>query len=280
MRNNARRPSWNEVLRLELDPSGGSSHLEIEVWDNDGGFGRDDSLGALSLPVAAMLQNGAGRRPVTRFLRGRRALRRSSLTFSWVSDAGGDDDDDDDDDDVPPLSVSSDPLKEAAARLARLPDGAAAAAAAELNALLTKAVEAAAAAGAAAAEAAAAAEVAAKEQAEQLEQPESAGVGTGAEEQEPVARPVAPSLPPPSLPASTVAPPVVRREIRSMPAVEQERFADALETMMKNKVDAATGRELPQSSEYFRLAGYHGWPNDYCAHRQVYTEIYVKYPTN
>jgi hypothetical protein len=60
---------------------------------------------------------------------------------------------------------------------------------------------------------------------------------------------------------------VTRKELRSMSTEDQERFADALETMMKNKLDE-DGNEIKQSSEYFRLAGYHGWPNDYCTHRQ------------
>lgn len=46
---------------------------------------------------------------------------------------------------------------------------------------------------------------------------------------------------------------VTRREIREMDAVAQDRVCDALEAMMS-------------SGEYFRLASYHGWPGDYCAH--------------
>ena len=48
---------------------------------------------------------------------------------------------------------------------------------------------------------------------------------------------------------------VIRKEIREMSSREQERFLNALNRMMEN-------------GDYFRLAGYHGWPNDYCAHRQ------------
>jgi len=41
----------------------------------------------------------------------------------------------------------------------------------------------------------------------------------------------------------------------------QERVCNALLKMMEN----TSG---PNSSEYFRLAGYHGWPNQYCEHGQ------------
>ncbi|CAK9064401.1 unnamed protein product [Durusdinium trenchii] len=54
---------------------------------------------------------------------------------------------------------------------------------------------------------------------------------------------------------------VVRKEIRLMPEAEQLRFLAALQKLMENK-------EESQSSEYFRLAAYHGWPEDYCAHGQ------------
>jgi hypothetical protein len=60
---------------------------------------------------------------------------------------------------------------------------------------------------------------------------------------------------------------VTRKELRSMSAAEQERFVNALEAMMQNQKDES-GQEINQSSEFFRLAGYHGWPNDYCVHRQ------------
>ena len=43
---------------------------------------------------------------------------------------------------------------------------------------------------------------------------------------------------------------VVRREIRSLPRSEQERFCDAVERMMRPSAAGA-----PRSSEYFRLAG-------------------------
>ena len=73
--------------------------------------------------------------------------------------------------------------------------------------------------------------------------------------------PPAVSLPtrrPPAQPASGV---VVRREMREMPRDEQLRFCRAVEKMMEN-VD---GR--PESSEFFRLASYHGWPGRVlCAH--------------
>ena len=60
--------------------------------------------------------------------------------------------------------------------------------------------------------------------------------------------------------------PVIRKEIRKMTADEQERYAAAVLKMMEG--DAET-------SEFFRLAGYHGWPGkgtsrnySYCEHRQ------------
>jgi len=50
---------------------------------------------------------------------------------------------------------------------------------------------------------------------------------------------------------------VVRREIRSLPQAEQERFARALSRLMLNRE-----RGRPQTSEYFEIAGRHGWPLD------------------
>eukprot|EP01041_Mallomonas_annulata_P005042 gene5042-10102_t len=50
----------------------------------------------------------------------------------------------------------------------------------------------------------------------------------------------------------------IRREIRQMSAEDQQRFVDAVFTMMSN-------------GQWMRIAGYHGWPsnagNGYCAHR-------------
>ena len=63
-------------------------------------------------------------------------------------------------------------------------------------------------------------------------------------------------------PSARAGPPVVtRREIREMPAHEQDRFCLALKKTMENKAG-------PQSSEYFEIAGYHGWPSDHCHHGQ------------
>ena len=54
---------------------------------------------------------------------------------------------------------------------------------------------------------------------------------------------------------------VQRKEIRTMPRGEQERFARALHRMMQDESG-------PRSSEYFRLASYHGWPDrGLCAHQ-------------
>eukprot|EP00928_Gymnodinium_smaydae_P078047 TRINITY_DN6164_c0_g2_i1.p1 TRINITY_DN6164_c0_g2~~TRINITY_DN6164_c0_g2_i1.p1 ORF type:complete len:1025 (+),score=171.15 TRINITY_DN6164_c0_g2_i1:55-3129(+) len=55
--------------------------------------------------------------------------------------------------------------------------------------------------------------------------------------------------------------PVVRKEIRKMPLDEQRRFVTALRKLFENK-------NGPGTSEYFRIAGYHGWPSQYCHHAQ------------
>eukprot|EP00928_Gymnodinium_smaydae_P078046 TRINITY_DN6164_c0_g1_i1.p1 TRINITY_DN6164_c0_g1~~TRINITY_DN6164_c0_g1_i1.p1 ORF type:complete len:1000 (+),score=140.68 TRINITY_DN6164_c0_g1_i1:170-3169(+) len=55
--------------------------------------------------------------------------------------------------------------------------------------------------------------------------------------------------------------PVVRKEIRKMPLHEQRRFVAALRKLFENK-------NGPGTSEYFRIAGYHGWPSQYCHHAQ------------
>jgi len=56
--------------------------------------------------------------------------------------------------------------------------------------------------------------------------------------------------------------PVVRREIRRMSQAEQDRWAAAVLRMMRNRPGE------PQSSEFFRIAGYHGWPGSFCEHAQ------------
>eukprot|EP00041_Stephanoeca_diplocostata_P031814 m.1001596 g.1001596 ORF g.1001596 m.1001596 type:complete len:250 (+) comp24031_c0_seq6:88-837(+) len=55
---------------------------------------------------------------------------------------------------------------------------------------------------------------------------------------------------------------VTRKSITKMTADEQERFALAIKQMMVN-VDGKAG-----TSPYATLAGYHGWPNEYCHHGQ------------
>lgn len=55
---------------------------------------------------------------------------------------------------------------------------------------------------------------------------------------------------------------VVRKEVRRMSEVECERFYNAVTKMMENVNDE------PETSEFFRLASYHGWPHNYCVHRQ------------
>eukprot|EP00939_MAST-03C_sp_MAST-3C-sp1_P001236 g1236.t1 len=55
---------------------------------------------------------------------------------------------------------------------------------------------------------------------------------------------------------------VTRENILDMNDEGVTRFLNAVREMMK----AIDGK--PETGEYFRLAGYHGWPNNYCAHRQ------------
>ena len=61
-----------------------------------------------------------------------------------------------------------------------------------------------------------------------------------------------------------------------MPRAEQERVARAIMKMRENEVDEATGRAVPGSSQYFRLAVIHGgmpplseheYP-EFCSHRR------------
>ncbi|GLC38356.1 hypothetical protein PLESTB_001268000 [Pleodorina starrii] len=93
--------------------------------------------------------------------------------------------------------------------------------------------------------------------------------------------------PSPLGPSSAVKEPVIRREFRTLPKEEQERFCDAMEKMMELRpewlqnqwlqIDPAAGPppadQMP--CEFFRLASYHGWPfwsdaqstgNGLCAH--------------
>eukprot|EP00927_Polykrikos_kofoidii_P050465 TRINITY_DN44380_c0_g1_i1.p1 TRINITY_DN44380_c0_g1~~TRINITY_DN44380_c0_g1_i1.p1 ORF type:complete len:978 (-),score=171.58 TRINITY_DN44380_c0_g1_i1:236-3169(-) len=60
---------------------------------------------------------------------------------------------------------------------------------------------------------------------------------------------------------------VVRKELRHMSENEQTRFAKALNLLMENK-KGPRGDEYPQSSEFYRIASYHGFPNQYCEHAQ------------
>ena len=50
----------------------------------------------------------------------------------------------------------------------------------------------------------------------------------------------------------------VRRNVLDLTDAELRRFLDAVREMMK-PIDGK-----PETGEYFRLAGYHGWPEDYC----------------
>ena len=56
---------------------------------------------------------------------------------------------------------------------------------------------------------------------------------------------------------------VVRKEIRTMTEDECERFYNTVCKMMQNNKE-----DEPESSEFFRLASYHGWPRNFCVHRQ------------
>jgi hypothetical protein len=65
---------------------------------------------------------------------------------------------------------------------------------------------------------------------------------------------------------------VERREIRLMGRADQERYARAVVKMMENKM-GPTGEAVPGTSEYFRLASYHGGPanaandtGEHCVH--------------
>eukprot|EP01084_Bolivina_argentea_P299769 516760_1 len=72
---------------------------------------------------------------------------------------------------------------------------------------------------------------------------------------------------------------VVRKEIRDLGPDERNRFFGAVETMMKNKKDG-DGNDIPGSSDYFRIAGFHGEPagkefkhlgehiDDFCHHHK------------
>ena len=63
---------------------------------------------------------------------------------------------------------------------------------------------------------------------------------------------------------------VTRKDIRSLPRAEQERYANAIDKMMQSVGG------VPGSSQYFRLASYHGGPKtdmwnkagEYCVHGQ------------
>ena len=120
----------------------------------------------------------------------------------------------------------------------------------------------------------------------------------------PLRRP--PPTPPPT-PPTPAAPPVTRKEIRSMSAAEQQRYVAAVSKMMENAdlrpVRGGGARAIPliavdcrgslwiavdrhspltarlpptqESSAFFALAGIHGWPGkgternySYCEHRQ------------
>ena len=66
----------------------------------------------------------------------------------------------------------------------------------------------------------------------------------------------------PSSRTLTPATVVTRKEVSALSPAEEARFVAAIRTMMRNAGDE------PETSEFFRLAGYHGWPDDYCAHGQ------------
>ncbi|GBG24632.1 Matrix metalloproteinase-2 [Hondaea fermentalgiana] len=74
---------------------------------------------------------------------------------------------------------------------------------------------------------------------------------------------------------------VTRQDIRTLSPEMTQRYLAAVERMMMPQVvrdgertmeDLAASPELleehGETSTFFRLAGYHGWPEDFCAHRQ------------
>eukprot|EP00198_Chlamydomonas_reinhardtii_P012027 XP_001701364.1 predicted protein [Chlamydomonas reinhardtii] len=79
----------------------------------------------------------------------------------------------------------------------------------------------------------------------------------------------------PSLPEAEI---VVRQDIRTMSQAMQVRVCEAIEKMMERGWSATAQSRIwaegPWSveagdwapSEYFRLARYHGWDRNYCAH--------------
>ena len=79
----------------------------------------------------------------------------------------------------------------------------------------------------------------------------------------------------PAAPQSRAPRVVGRKEVRQLTPEAQERFADAIETMMDPMrcpaIDGTVGARGSEAqgkvvSEYVRLAGYHGWPTRYCQH--------------
>ena len=65
---------------------------------------------------------------------------------------------------------------------------------------------------------------------------------------------------------------VVREEIRCMSAEGKQRYVQAvLRTMepddLRNGAVTEASDDTAETSQYFRVAGYHGWPGDFCAHR-------------
>jgi tyrosinase len=68
-------------------------------------------------------------------------------------------------------------------------------------------------------------------------------------------------LTPQVLSKSTTETSVTRKEIFSLSEAEGQRFVAAVQRLMENN---SAGE--PETSEWFRIAGYHGWPSDYCNH--------------
>lgn len=224
VRNEVRRPVWNAVLTVPAAAGTVPAKLAVEVWDNDGGKGRDDSLGVVEVEVG-----GSGtQRAATHRLTGR--LARGTVTFKWRPEYA---------EAAAPRPLTGDVASVIAERIGALSTDALQAAA--VRAVMTALVEFA---------------------------PDEEGVPAGAARSaaDDAPRVAAAPAPVPVGPARAAAIPkkklAVRKEVRLMSAAEKTRFADALEQMMEN-----TGG-VPQTSPFFKLAGYHGWPEDYCAHRQ------------
>mmetsp|Transcript_46962 Transcript_46962/g.60347 ORF Transcript_46962/g.60347 Transcript_46962/m.60347 type:complete len:683 (-) Transcript_46962:81-2129(-) len=225
---NERSPNWNEKLEMKLDNSKLNQRMRIEVWDNDGGKGRDDPLGYTRIKLFSRKKPlRLSSRPITRELVGRGAAKGCSLTFMyWWGEK--------DKDDTVTTSLPGLNIDEAIPVITSRVNDMDPKVSLKVVNDLSKSL----------------AQYKAQEETEKLVDKGGGDEGTTPKEEATQSESI-----------------VTRKELRTMSTSEQVRFANALDTMMKNKVDE-DGKDIKQSSEFFRLAGYHGWPNDYCTHRQ------------